>query len=51
MGRGEQPKWKIYNDKPTEEERKKWKQKDDTYKLLFWVFFLYLLVDTVFSLF
>lgn len=51
MGRGEPPKWKIYNDKPTEEERKKWKQVDDIYKLLFWVFFLYVLVDTVFSLF
>ena len=51
MGRGEQPKWKIYNDKPTKEEQKKWKQEDDIYKLLFWVFFLYLLVDTVFSLF
>ena len=47
----EHPKWKEYNVKPTKEELKKWKQEDDTYKLLFWIFFLYLLVDTVFSLF
>ena len=49
--RKEQPNWKTYNVKPTGEELKKWKQEDDTYKLLFWVFFLYVLIDTVFSLF
>ena len=30
---------------------KKQKEEDETYRLLFWTFFLYTLVDTVFSLF
>ena len=51
FNRREDPKWKVYNLKPTEEEEKKWKEEDDIYKLLFWIFFLYTLVDTVFSLF
>jgi len=43
--------WKVYNYKPSEEELKKQKEEDETYRLLFWVFFIYTLIDTVFSLF
>ena len=43
--------WKVYNYKPSEEELKKQKEEDETYRILFWVFFIYTLIDTVFSLF
>jgi hypothetical protein len=43
--------WKVYNYKPSEEELRKQKEDDDTYRFLFWVFFIYTLLDTVFSLF
>ncbi len=43
--------WKVYNYKPSEEEIRKQKEEDETYRLLFWVFFIYTLIDTVFSLF
>ena len=48
---GEEPRYKVYNLKPTPEEVEKQQRVDDLYKILFWVFFLYTLVDTVFSLF
>jgi len=44
--------WKMYNARPpSKQELKKQKEKDDLYKYGFWIFFIYTLVDTVFSLF
>ena len=51
FGNNNKRRWKVYNYKPTKEELKKQKEEDETYRLLFWTFFLYTLVDTVFSLF
>jgi hypothetical protein len=46
------PRWKVYNTRPpSKQELKKQKDEDDLYKYGFWIFFIYTLVDTVFSLF
>jgi len=50
-GRPTERRWKVYNYKPSKEELRKQKEEDDTYRVLFWVFFIYTLIDTVFSLF
>lgn len=47
-----EPRWKMYNARPpSKQELKKQKDIDDLYKYGFWIFFIYTLVDTVFSLF
>ena len=52
FNRDNEPRWKVYNTRPpSKQELKKQKDKDDLYKYGFWIFFIYTLVDTVFSLF
>ncbi len=47
-----EPRWKVYNQRPpSKQELKKQRDKDDLYMYGFWIFFIYTLVDTVFSLF
>jgi len=52
FNRDNKPRWKVYNARPpSEQELKMQKDIDDLYKYGFWIFFIYTLVDTVFSLF